>query len=41
MHDRSLNFEALYINVILTCRQKIFVVFWLHLWLQMAEVGAS
>jgi len=33
--------DALYINVILTCRQKIFAVLWLLLWLQVAEVGPS
>jgi len=31
------NWDALFINVILTCRLKIFVV----LWLQVAKVGAS
>jgi len=35
------DFDALYIDVILTCRLKIFVVLWLLLWLQVAEVGAS
>jgi len=35
------DFDALYIKVILTFRQKRFVVLWSFLWLQVAEVGAS
>jgi len=34
-------FDALYINIILKSRQKMCVVSWLLLCLQVAEVGAS